>query len=102
MERTPQDNTMVRNGSGTLFVAGDHSPHVFSQPDDDDIQTNGARIRANADALRPARYGLPCANCKAYYASDPACQICKCAERVLATEAKSAKMLKKPSGGVLQ
>ena len=110
MERTPllQDNTMDRNGCGTLLVAGDHSPHVFSQPDDDDIQTNGARIRANAHALkqhRPARYGLPCANCKAYYGSDlPACPICKCAERVLATapEAKSATMLKKPSGGVLQ
>src|SRR5205807_4101940 len=70
------------------------------------VQTDGSKMRAHAHVIkenRSARFGLPCANCKAYYASDlPACPICKCAERVLATEAKSAKMLKKPSGGVLQ
>ena len=67
--------------------------------------TSGARIRANADALRPARYGLPCANCKAYYASDlPACPICKCAERVPAeeAEAESTNRLKEPSAGALR
>ena len=54
---------------------------------------------------RPARFGLPCANCKAYYSSDlPACPICKCAERVPAqqAEAESTNRLKKPSAGLLQ
>jgi hypothetical protein len=31
----------------------------------------------------PIRYGLPCANCRLYYAADlPACPICHCSERV--------------------
>src|SRR3989441_7298744 len=72
------------------------------------VQTDGSKMRAHAHVIkenRSARFGLPCANCKAYYASDlPSCPICKCAERVPATWAvlKSAKMLEKSSGGVLQ
>jgi len=103
-----QSRTTDRNGAGSLLVAGDCTPHVFSQRDDLEIQTNGSKTKANAHALkqqRPVRYGLPCVNCKAYYASDlPSCPICKCAERVPATgtEAESTQTLNKPQGGVLQ
>jgi len=103
-----QNSTTDRNGAGSLLVAGDYSPHVFSQRDDEEIQTNGSKTKANAHALkqqRPVRYGLPCVNCKAYYASDlPSCPICKCAKRVPATgtEAESTQTLNKPQGGVLQ
>ena len=32
---------------------------------------------------RPARYGLPCAHCHAYYEADlTVCPICNCRERV--------------------
>src|SRR5947199_6548911 len=103
-----QNSTTDRNGAGSLLVAGDYTPHVFSQRDDHEIQTNGSKTKANAHALkqqRPVRYGVQCVNCKAYYASDlPSCPICKCAERVPAeeAEAESADRLKKPSAGVLQ
>ena len=103
-----QNSTTDRNGAGTLLVAGDYSPHVFSQRDDDEIQTDGSKTKTNARALkqqRPVGYGLPCVNCKAYYASDlPACPICKRAERVPATgtEADSTQIQNKPQGGVLQ
>src|SRR5438132_12317279 len=108
-----QRTRLLQNGattgeSGVLLVAGDYSPHAFSQGHGAPIQTVSSKIRAHAQALkqnRPARFGLPCANCKAYYASDlPACPICKCAERVPAeeAEAESADRLKKPSAGVLQ
>ncbi len=104
---------LLQNGatteeSGALLVAGDYSPHAFSQGDGAAIQTDSSKIRPHAHALqehRPARFGLPCANCKAYYASDlSACPICKCAERVPAeeAEAESANRLKKPPAGVLQ
>ncbi len=88
-----QDN---RNGSGTAPVASE------------EIQKDGLKTRADMLAAfkhRQAQYGLPCANCKAYYASDlPACPICHCAERVSAeeAEAQSARMLKTLSGGMLQ
>src|SRR5207244_10972179 len=94
-----QNSTTDRNGAGSLLVAGDYTPHVFSQRDDHEIQTNGSKTK------RPVRYGLPCVNCKAYYASDlPSCPICKCAERVPATgtEAESTQTVNKPQGGVLQ
>src|SRR5438128_9131387 len=103
-----QNSTTDRNGAGSLLVAGDYTPHVFSQRDDHEIQTNGSKTKANAHALkqqRPVRYGLPCVNCKAYYASDlSSCPICKCAKRVPATgtEAESTQTLNKPQGGVLQ
>ncbi len=33
-------------------------------------------------------YGLPCANCRAYYPAElTACPVCRCAERVLPTAA---------------
>src|SRR5207245_10318569 len=109
MERTRLlQNGATAEGSGALLVPGDYSPHALSQGDGDAIQTDGSKVRAHAHALkqnRPARFGLPCANCKAYYASDlSACPICKCAERVPAeeAEAESKKGLKKPSAGVLQ
>ena len=104
---------LLQNGataeeSGALLVAGDYSPHAFSQGDGAAIQTDSSKIRPHARALqqhRPARFGLPCANCKAYYDCElHACPICKCAERVPAeeAEAKSTNRLKKPSAGVLQ
>ena len=74
---------LLQNGatteeSGALLSAGDYSPHAFSQSDGAAIQTDSSKIRPHAHALqqhRPARFGLPCANCKAYYASDlHACQ----------------------------
>jgi len=105
-----QHTRLLQNGataeeSGALLVAGDYS---LSQCDGDAIPTDSSKIRPQAHALkqnRPARFGLPCANCKAYYASDlHACPICKCAERVPAeeAEAESTNRLKKPSAGVLQ
>jgi len=101
---------LLQNGEtgqepGALLTAGDCSPLAFSQGDGAAIQRDSSKVRAHAHALKPARFGLPCANCKAYYASDlPACPICKCAERVPAEEAKaeSANRLKDPSAGVLQ
>src|SRR6266567_7085125 len=72
------------------------------------VQTDGSKMRAHAHVIkenRSARFGLPCANCKAYYASDlPSCPICKCAERVPAeeAEAESTQTVNKPQGGVLQ
>src|SRR5207245_10965238 len=87
--RLLQKSTTDRNRAGMLLVAGDYSPHVFSQRDDDEIQTDGSKTKTNARALkqqRPVGYGLPCVSCKAYYASDlPACPICKRAERGPAT-----------------
>jgi len=107
--RLLRDSTTDHNGSGTVLVAGDFSPDVRSQLHNDETQKDGLKIRADAHAAlkhhRRAGYGLPCASCKAYYASDlPACPICKCAERVPArrAEVKSAKMLEKASRGVLQ
>src|SRR5207247_9439721 len=41
-----QNSTTDRNGAGSLLVAGDYSPHVFSQNDDDAIQTNGSKTKA--------------------------------------------------------
>src|SRR5438128_1963462 len=106
MERTRllQDSTTDRNASGMVLVAGDCSQDVLSQLRNDEIQKDELKIRADTHA-RQGRYGLPCAKCKAYYASDlPACPICKCTERVAAqgAEVKSAKPLKKASAGVLQ
>src|SRR2546421_12487123 len=81
-----QNSTTDRNGAGSLLVAGDYTPHVFSQRDDHAIQTNGSKTKANAHALkqqRPARYGGPCVNCKPDYASHlPSCPICKSPELV--------------------
>jgi hypothetical protein len=35
---------------------------------------------------RPLRYGLPCANCRLYYAAElSACPICKCGDRISPT-----------------
>jgi hypothetical protein len=32
---------------------------------------------------RPLRYGLPCANCRLYYAAEfTACPICNCSDRI--------------------
>jgi hypothetical protein len=80
MQRTlPLQNSTTEEESGTRLAAEDYFPQALRQ--------------SNGDAIplpqhRPARFGLPCANCKAYYAPDvPACPICKCAERVSAEEA---------------
>src|SRR5207244_11383520 len=52
------------------------------------VQTDGSKMRAHAHVIkenRSARFGLPCANCKAYYASDlPSCpilQVCRARPR---------------------
>ena len=107
--RLLRDSTRDRNGSGAVLVAGDFFQDVLSQLHNDETQKDGLKIRADAHAAlkhhRRAGYGLPCANCKAYYASDlPSCPICNCAERVPArrAEVKSAKMLEKASRGMLQ
>src|SRR5437870_10613861 len=104
----PQESTTHRNGWSTVLVAGDRSQDL-SQLHDDEIQKDELKIRADAHAAferhQRVGYGLRCANCKAYYASGlAACPICKCAERVPASgaKAKSAKILKKASRGVLQ
>src|SRR2546428_3007403 len=82
---------LLQNGatteeSGAVLVAGDYSPHAFSQGAGAAIQTDSSKIKPHAHALqqhRPARFGHPCANCKAYYDCEfHACPICKCAERV--------------------
>src|SRR5437016_1026491 len=102
------ENSTTDRNRGKLLVAGNYSPHIFSQRDDDEIKANGSKTAANAHAFkqqRSMRYGLPCVNCKAYYASDlSACPMCKCAERVSATgtEAESTQTLNKRQGGVLQ
>jgi hypothetical protein len=94
------DGTTIPCGSGSL-AAGAYPPHVGSQALNDEIPTDGSKRRANAHSLkqfRPTRYGLPCASCKAYYASDlAACPFCSCAERVpaIGTGIESAKTLKK-------
>lgn len=65
------------------------SPAVL--PPNNDTQTTERAVKANA-AVAPqvvpkqAGYGMPCANCKTYYASDlKACPVCKRAERVSPT-----------------
>ena len=109
MQRTrPLQNSTTEEESGTRLAAEDYSPQALRRSNGDAIQRNASKIGSHAHTLqqhRPARFGLPCANCKAYYASDlPACPICKCGERVPAeeAEAKSANRSKKPSAGVLQ
>jgi hypothetical protein len=104
--RLLQNGATAEGAAGALLVAGDYSAEARSQRDGDEIPTDEIRAHAQASKQhRPIRFGLPCANCRAYYASDlPACPICKCAERVPAEESapKSANILKKPSTGVLQ
>ncbi len=40
-------------------------------------------LRAGSFQPRTVRYGLPCANCKAYYpATLTVCPVCQCSERV--------------------
>ena len=58
---------LLQNGataeeSGALLVAGDYSPHAFSQGDGAAIQTDSSKIRPHAHALqqhRPARSVSP-------------------------------------------
>jgi hypothetical protein len=100
--RLLQDNATDPSESGMVLLTG-NSQNILGQLHDDEIQKDGLKISADTHA-RPGRYGLPCANCKAYYASDlTECPICKCAERVPArgAEERSAEMLKKPSEGIL-
>jgi hypothetical protein len=52
---------------------------------DPHLKNLAARSASNNEA-RPSGYGLPCANCRAYYPSDmQACPICKSRERISAT-----------------
>jgi rRNA maturation endonuclease Nob1 len=48
-------------------------------------ETSIKRVLNSSSIARPVRYGLPCANCKAYYSAEfDVCAICSCAERVSA------------------
>ena len=48
-----------------------------------EIDVKPIKSRLEARGLRPVRYGLPCANCHAYYAADlEACPLCHSADRV--------------------
>jgi hypothetical protein len=96
MQRTgPLKRGTTDEEQGALVPAGDYSSQALRHGDGDAIQRDGSKIRISVPALtqhRPTRFGLPCANCKAYYDSDlAACPICKCAERVLAEQEKSVK-----------
>ena len=92
---------------GMLLAAGTYCPRALRQGNGDEIQTDGSKLGARASSLKrpgPVQFDLPCASCKAYYASDlPACPICKSAERVPheAAEAKSANISQKPLADVL-
>ncbi len=89
----PLHSSPTEGQPGTLLAAGDYSSQAFRHSDDHTTQTDGSKLSAHAHVLkrhRPVRFGLPCASCKAYYASDlPACPICKCAERVPAEQAEA-------------
>jgi hypothetical protein len=52
----------------------------------ENVQTDRRNAFADAPlAAKQAGYGLPCAKCKTYYASDlTACPVCKCPQRVSA------------------
>ncbi|HWY58126.1 MAG TPA: hypothetical protein VNZ03_26920 [Terriglobales bacterium] len=66
------------------------SPAVL--PSNGDIQTTERAAKVNPPTAQPqivpkiAGYGMPCANCKTYYAADlKACPVCKGGERVSPT-----------------
>jgi hypothetical protein len=45
--------------------------------------THTVRPGAGDHRPKPIRYGLPCRNCRLYYAAElAACPICKCDERI--------------------
>jgi hypothetical protein len=104
----PLQNSTTEGKPGALPAVEDYSPQAFPQGDEDTVQTDGSKLNGHARAPtrhRPVRFGLPCARCKAYYASDlPACPMCKCAERVSAekVETESTNISKKPSADVLR
>ncbi len=51
-------------------------------------------------AHKAVGYGLPCSNCRAYYAADlPACPICKSTQRVLSSETSVAAGAAQPAPG---
>ncbi len=53
------------------------------------------------NAHKAVGYGLPCSNCRAYYAADlPACPICKCTQRVSSSETGVASASGQPAPGV--
>ncbi len=48
-----------------------------------EMNVKTTKSRSEARGLRLVRYGLPCANCHAYYAAElEACPICHCEKRV--------------------
>ena len=67
------------------------SPAVL--PPNSDTQTTERAVKASSTAApqiapKQTGYGMPCANCKTYYAADlKACPVCKAAERVSPTAA---------------
>jgi hypothetical protein len=103
----PLQNITTEGRPGVLPATEDYSPQAFRLGDEDTVQTDGSKLSGHARAPtrhRPVRFGLPCASCKAYYASDlTACPMCKCAERVPAekVETEATNISKKASAGVL-
>ena len=75
-----------RSNPGTLLAAVAYARYNFGQPANDEIQRDVPERRATGHSPRKScstLYGLLCASCKAYYASDlAACPICSFAERV--------------------
>jgi len=58
-------------------------PHLKNLP-----SRSNAKYEISNNDTRPVGYGLPCANCRAYYPSDmPACPICQSKDRISATAA---------------
>jgi len=56
------------------------------EPDLIGCEPVGKRFRT----LNKVLYGLPCAQCRAYYPADlPSCPVCQCRERVPASQAGS-------------
>ena len=70
------------------FVNKEQTRHMAQHPQNDTANRQSPTGFV-ADSLSPRRrvgYGLPCANCKAYYSSDSiACPYCGSSERVSAT-----------------
>jgi rRNA maturation endonuclease Nob1 len=47
-------------------------------------ETSIKRVLNSSSIAEPVRYGLTCANCKAYYSAVDVCPTCSCVERVSA------------------
>src|ERR1700674_4851935 len=79
------------NSSPTAPVAIKKTGPPAVLPSNSDTQTTERAAKASPPVApqvvpKQAGYGMPCANCKTYYASDlKACPVCKAGERVSPT-----------------